>query len=339
MTHRARTHRRSSRITCALLGVLAMLAVAAPATQAAASDDSVGFGVTPLRFDVEAGAGSSSTHSITISNTNTAATRFTFSKEDFEGDKQDPAQTPVLLGGKFESDISGFDWIALPDPVTIPPDQSRTVQVKVNVPAGAKGAHYAALIVAGESRNAGQIVAESRMGVLFLMNAGGAPPPDIVVTETTIVGPTKTVTKFINEGTTPVKNTTGTLTKDPKGPGKTKKIKGRCTPYVMPKAAGECVFETGTDGSSTGSSGSGSGDDGGFAVGPVDQWVDVVGNPGDEETSARGELPTEWAGTWSSMLLPLVGVALFVLYFLFLRRRRKDDEETDELAYPASSFT
>jgi LPXTG-motif cell wall-anchored protein len=39
------------------------------------------------------------------------------------------------------------------------------------------------------------------------------------------------------------------------------------------------------------------------------------------------------------MLLPLVGVALFVLYFLFLRRRRKDEEDGDELAFSGSSYS
>lgn len=327
MTSRTRPHRRTHRLASIALALVALFVSAAPA-HAAASDDSVGFGVSPLRFDVETAAGASSTHSITITNTNSTATRFTFSKEDFEGDKEDPALTPVLLGGKFASDISGFDWIVAPDAITIPPDQSRTIPVRVSVPAGATGAHYAALIVTGESRAAGDLTAESRMGVLFLMNAGGTPPPDIVVTETTIVGPGKTVTRFVNEGRTPVKNTKATLTRDPKGPGKKRVIEGVCTDYVMPNAGGECEFETGEK------------DPGLLPVGPVDEWVDVVGNPGDEETAARGELPTEWAGAWSSMLLPLVGVALFVLYFLFLRRRRKDEEEGgDDLAYAGSSFT
>jgi LPXTG-motif cell wall-anchored protein len=34
------------------------------------------------------------------------------------------------------------------------------------------------------------------------------------------------------------------------------------------------------------------------------------------------------------MLLPLVGIALFAMYFLFLRRRRKDEEDDAELAMP-----
>ncbi len=327
MITRTRPHRTTTSLAGMLLVLVAMLAIVAPVQAATGGDDSVGFGVAPMRFDVETNAGATSTHSITITNTNTAPTRFTFSKEDFEGDKEDPALTPVLLGGKFRSDISGYDWISTPDAITIPPDQSRTLAVRVNVPAGATGAHYAALIVTGESRSAGELTAESRLGVLFLMNAGGAPPPDIVITETTIVGPGRTVTRFINQGSTPVKNTKGTKTRNPKGPGPTTKTDGKCTPYVMPGAAGECVF---TDEN---------GDDAGLLpIGPVDEFVEVVGNPGDEETAARGELPTEWAGTWSSMLLPLVGVALFVLYFLFLRRRRKD-EEAEEVAFAGSSFT
>lgn len=323
---RTRPHRSLLRFASLAL-VAGTLLGGASTAHAVASDDSVGFGVAPMRFDVETDPGKSSSHTITIRNTNPTETRFTFSKEDFEGDKKDPTLTPVLLGGKFASAISGYDWIALPDAVTIPAEESRTVTVKVNVPAGTTGAHYAALIVTGEARSVGALTAESRIGVLFNMNAGGAPPPDIVVTETTIVGPGKTVTRFINRGRTPVRNTKGTITRDPKGPGRTTKTPGRCTPYVMPGAAGECVFETDEN------------DAGLLPVGPVDEWVDVVGNPGDEETSARGDLPTEWAGTWTSMLLPLVGVALFVLYFLFLRRRRKDVEEDEDLAFAGSSFT
>lgn len=328
---RTRPHRTTTRLAGMLVALVAvLLVVGAPAHAVTTGDDSVGFGVAPMRFDVATAAGASSSHAITITNTNTTATKFTFSKEDFEGDKEDPAQTPVLLGGKFASDISGYDWIATPEAITIPPDESRTVPVKVNVPAGATGAHYAALIITGERRSAGALVAESRIGVLFLMNAGGTPPPDIVVTETTVVGPSKTVTKFINEGREPVKGTKATLIRNPKGPGRTRKIPGKCSRYVIPGAAGACEFDTSKDDS----------DDAGLLpVGPVDQYVDVIGNPGDEETSARGELPSEWAGTWSSMLLPLVGVALFVLYFLFLRRRRKDEEEDEQLAYAGNSFT
>lgn len=305
----------------ALAAVIAAMLFAAPGAGAIekSGSDSLGFGVSPLRFDVDTSAGSSTTHTITITNTEKSAQRFTFGKEDFSGDRDDPAATPVLLGGKFDSTISGYDWIQLPDPVTVPAGDSRSVKVKVTAPSGATGGHYAALMVTGEARSAGQIVATSRIGVLFSMNAGGTPPPEIVITEIQEVGPTRTVTRFVNEGTTTIKDPGGTITRDPIGPGDPTTIEAeRCTQNVMPGAAGECEFDT---------SEASEGDL--FGIGPVEQYVDIVGDPGEEGTSARGELPTEWANPWKSLLLPLVGVALFVLYFLFLRRRRKGEEGDD----------
>ena len=325
----------------AVAGALLLLAPVAGALDRSGSD-SVGFGVAPLRFDVETKAGNSSTHQIMISNSDSVANRYTFSKEDFQGDKDEPDATPVLLGGKFNSDISGYDWITAPDPVTVPAGGSRTVTVRVSVPAGATGGHYAALIVSGEARTAGEVVAQSRVGVLFMMNAGGVPPPDIVITEIRQVGPTTTVTEYINNGTTDT-SPTGTITQDPVGPGPNRTIPGECT-TALPGGSGKCTFETGKDGGAGGTDGSGNGLDAGLLpAGPVEQYVDIVGDPGEEGTAARGELPTEWAGTWTSLLLPLVGIALFVLYFLFLRRRRKDgeggeDDADGDLAYGGTSY-
>lgn len=321
-------------LTAALAALFAIAALVGPAgVAAAAGDDSLGFGVEPMRFDIETRAGDSSTHTISITNTESTATKFTFSKEDFQGDQSDPGATPVLLGGKFASDISGYDWIALPGAITVPAGQTRSVPIKVTVPAGATGGHYTALMVHGESRRAGNLVAQSRLGVLFLMNAGGALPPEIVITEVREVGPTRTVTEFINKGTTAITNPKGTIRRDPVGPGDPTKVTGECRPRtVLPGAAGECTFEDAKAGTGTKR-----GSDGSFGgIGPVEQYVDIVGDPGEEGTSARGQLPTEWAGTWTSMLLPLVGVVLFVLYFLFLRRRRKQEEDGDvDLAWGA----
>jgi hypothetical protein len=313
----------------ALAAAVAMLLALVPVAGAAerTGSDSVGFGVAPLRLDIETPPGSTTTHRITITNTDSSATRFTFSKEDFAGDREDPGATPVLLGGKFNSSISGFDWIQLPDAVSVPAGQSRSVAVRVSAPAGATGGHYAALMVTGEARSAGHILATSRLGVLFLMNAGGVPPPEIVITEVREVGPTRTVTRFRNDGQTTIRRPGGTITRTPVRPGgetPTRRIDGECTENVLPGAAGECIFDDAKKGS-----------DGAFlGNGPVEQFVDIVGDPDEEGTSARGELPTEWASAWTSLLLPLVGVALFILYFLFLRRRRKnDDGDGDELAW------
>jgi LPXTG-motif cell wall-anchored protein len=321
-----------------LLAVVAVALVVVSGASAAGRDmaksgnDSVGFGVSPMRFDTDVSPGSSKSEQITISNTDDVAMTYTFSKEDFQGDKDDPAATPVLLGGEFKSGISGYDWISLPDSVTVPAGGSKTVNVRVTAPSGATGGHYAALIVSGASRSANDLVATSRIGVLFMMNAGGVPPPDIVITEIQEVGPTKTVTKFTNDGKVAIHNPGGTITQDPLGPGHKRIIKGTCTKDVLPGAAGTCTFDTGPNGG-------GSRGDGTLPVGPYHQSLDLIGD--DSKTSARGDLPTQWAGTWTSMLLPIVGIALFALYFLFLRRRRKDNEGGDDgdLAYDGSSFS
>lgn len=326
---RVRINILTRRLAVLLFSGLMAALFAVPLTHAATrtGSDSVGFGVQPLRFNIETSAGKTTTHTFSLTNTETSSSRFTFSKEDFSGDRDDPGATPVLLGGKLDSAISGYDWINIPDPITIPAGGTRTVSVKVVAPASATGGHYAALFVHGPARSAGNITATSRIGILFSMNAGNTPPPEIVITEIQEVSPNRTVTQFVNEGTTTIKRPTGTITRDPIGRNPTRTIKGECTRNVLPGAAGECVFEDNGGRSGNSSSGGLFGGDGLLGgVGPVEQYVDIVGDPGEEGMSARGELPTEWAGTWTSMLLPLVGVVLFVLYFLFLRRRSKDDE-------------
>jgi LPXTG-motif cell wall-anchored protein len=321
-----------------LLALGAAFLVLVPGASAAGRDvaksgnDSVGFGVSPMRFDTDVSAGSSRTEQITISNTDDVAMTYTFSKEDFQGDKDDPAATPVLLGGEFKSDISGYDWISLPDSVTVPAGGTKAVNVRITAPSGATGGHYAALIVSGASRSADAIVATSRIGVLFMMNAGGVPPPDIVITEIQEVGPTTTVTKFKNDGQTTIHNPSGTITQDPIGPGPNHVITGDCTDDVLPGGAGTCTYYSS-------SGGGGSNGEGTLPAGPYHQSLDLIGD--DSKSSARGDLPTEWAGTWTSMILPIVGIALFALYFLFLRRRRKDNEGDDEgdLAFDGTSFS
>lgn len=318
------TTRTLTRQLLASLAATAALLVAAPI--AGAADAPGGFAVAPMVFDVDVTPGKSSTYQITITNVDDGPTRYTFSKEDYQGDKDEPAATPVLLGGKFASDISGYDWIAAPAPITIPAGQTRTVPVRVTPPSGATGGHYAALIVEGNSRKAGQIVASSSIGVLFLMNAGGVPPPEIVITEIREVGPTQTVTKinYLNNGTTHTKPKPTVTTTDPITGKPIKKAVGECT-TALPGGPGECVVDD-NDGTLVG--------DGGITSGAEQKSVNLLGD--EEGTSAKGELPTEWAGAWTSLLLPLVGIALFVLYFLFLRRRRKDEEEGDgELAMGA----
>lgn len=330
--------RRHRRIAAGpLAGVLAMLVVAvmpASATAAArdANDAATGFGVAPLRIDVSTGAGQTSTHQVTIRNTGSSATTFSITREDFQGSKDEPDATPVLLGGKLASDISGYDWLSAPDTVTVPPGQSRTFTAKVSVPSGAVGGHYAALVVSGVTRKAGDLQAQSRVAVLFLMNAGGAPPPDIVINEVREVGPTTTVTEYINKGTTHVEPNGDIIVRDPVTNKIIKRIPGTCT-TALPGSSGTCTFDeeaaTDADGRTVGSGADG---EGGVKSGLEKRYVSI-GEPGGDR--ARAELPTEWSGAAASLLLPLLGIAGLVSYFWFLRRRRAprvDDLGLDDLA-------
>lgn len=294
-------------IACFLAG--ASLAEAAPKS----TSDSVGFSISPMRFDLEVGPGRTGTYSIRVRNTDTVKTTYTVTKEDFSGSKSDPHATPVLLGGRLDSAISGVDWLV---PATtsfkLNPGQEYSLTVKVKVPSGATGGHYAAIIVNGATRSIGDMTAQSRAAVLFLMNAGGSLPPEIVIDK--ITQPTKHITKVIykNDGDTAV-HPNGTINyRSPIGGGSVRVPARDCT-TALPGGIGECTFETGSaDG-----------------VGPIREGaVQLVTDQG---TRAAADLPVEWAGSWSALLLPLTGLALLFAYFFAIwRRRRRRDDASDE---------
>lgn len=329
---------RRARIAIALVGtVAALLLQSAPAGAAARSNgDSVGFGVAPLRIDDDIKAGSRAVYKLHLNNTDSKSATFTFGRTDIQGDKNEPAATPVLLGGKLDSDISAYDWIDVPAPVTIGAGDSKDVTVTATVPAGAKGGHYAAVIIQGPARSAGGIIAASRIAVPILLNSGGAPPPDIKITDVkeTIDGGTKVT--YINKGTVHTTPKATIVHRNPVTRQETSRRTATCT-TALPGGSGQCVFSP-TDGTSSGaedgaagsSSGVGGSDSAGTAGSESTKkdakngFVELVGEDG---ARARGDLPTEWSGTWSSLLLPLVGVGLFAMYFLFLRKRTREDEE------------
>ena len=288
--------------------------LAGPAAGSAHAAGEEGFSVSPLRFDVETPAGSKSTHSITVTNATSISQTYTVSKEDFAGDATDPEATPVLLGGQFDSDISGYGWVRnTTATLTVPPDSSRTFSVTVAPPAGATGAAYTAMIISGPKYTSGDVTAISRVAVLFLMNAGGAPPPEIIIDEITTTTGGETIVTYINEGGDDERPEAIITYVDPITGEPVEEIEAdRCT-TALPGYPGQCTFagpsESGLVPISTGE-------------------VTLVTGAGDRITAG---LPTRWAGSWTSLLLPLVGIGLFVMYFLFLRRRMRDDEEDEAL--------
>lgn len=301
----------------------AILACPVAASAAAAVQ---GIGVSPLRVDVDVRAGGSARIALTVTNTTESAQSFSFGVVDIQGDKDDPASTPIILGGKVASSISGYDWINAPDAVTIPAGDAKVVYAGVKVPSDAKGGHYAAVTITSRAFDIGAGTAASRVAVPFLMNAGGVPPPEIRITEIKDYTDGGTRVVYVNDGRTAVKPD-GTVNRGRLGGDKTRTGRLTCT-MALPGAVGECRTRgdgagSGADGGGSGSSRNGKGADG---VGPTNGFVELVT---DEGTKARGDIPIEWAGTWTSMLLPLAGIALFVMYFLFLRRKRKEREEDD----------
>lgn len=306
-------------VTCA-----AMLLGAMPAM---AAEDGAGFSVSPLRVDLDTAPGTASVQTISVRNTSTQPATFTVTREDIEGSATDPEATPVLLGGEFESAISGYRWLgSYPERFTLGSGQQRSFTVRVSVPKNATGGHYVALVIAGPPRTSGDLTAQSRAAVLFLMNAGGAPPPEIKIDKVTRYEGGTRVTYRVSDDSTIGTQPEGRIQPDggwgsvfggdgDGGGGETLEA-DRCT-LALPGGTGVCTF--------TDPEGSGGGSDG---IGPSGGDVELVTEDG---TRVRGQLPTRWNGGLSSLLLPLAGIAMFVTYFLFLRRRRQDREDLEDL--------
>jgi hypothetical protein len=240
--------------------------------------------------------------------------------EDVAGSKSDPNSSPILQGGVVDSSISGARWISPEaNSVRVNSGESRDVEVKVTAPESATGGHYAALTVAGESTTIGAgVSATSRVAVLFFMNAGSAPPPEIVIRDVVVTEQGETIIDYVNEGTTGTKPDASVVYTDPitgrtTGTGKTDGGSGvdsvddvgtgssNCT-YALPGAAGQCRITVHDQ------------KDALLRKGEV-----VLTNDG---KTAKAPVPTEWTGENTSLLLPLIGVAMLVLYFAFLHRMR-----------------
>jgi hypothetical protein len=297
-----------------LVWMLLAMCTIAPAAMAEATtpdvDSSEGFSVSPLRFDVSTKAGSSSQHKITVENNSNGKLTFNVSKEDVVGNADDPLANPVLTGGKNPSSISGYDWISsLPSSFTLDKGDSKSFWAKVTVPSGAKGGHYAAVLISSAPTRMDSGTASSRAGVLFMMNAGGTPPPEIVIEDVTVTGDDKTVIDYVNEGDTEV-TPEATITYVDPVTGQTLGVKKAkdCT-TALPGGSGRCEAEVLEDMKPSPS-------------GLVRPEVELS----NDGRSAKAALPTEWSGSFASLLLPLIGFGLLGAY-VFRRRRRAADAD------------
>jgi len=295
------------------LRLLFAVLVAVLAVPAIAHAESAGFAVQPLLVEADVDPGKSVKQTLTVTNTTSTRQTFAVGKEDIAGSRKDAYSSPVLLGGKVNSPISGYDWIdGLPGSVTIGPGESENVQLTVAAPSNATGGHYAAVTFTTGTTDIGDVDVRSRVAVLFLMNAGGVPPPEIVIEDVTVRENGKTVVDYVNGGEKTVRPK-ATVTYVDAITGKTVATRNaeECT-MALPGAMGRCEIEAlGKDAR-----------DGTLLTRPKVTLTNGLGR------TAKAELPVEWSGNWSAMILPIVG---FVLLLLFVLRRRRREPEEEEL--------
>lgn len=296
-----------------LVAAILVMILAVPGAAEAKGDASTGFAVSPMLVEEEIKPGDSSKHTITITNTTDEKQTFYLAKEDVTGSKEDPKASPVLVGGELDSPISGFDWLSgFPSSVSVSPGGSRDVTVTVKAPGKATGGHYAALTVTSEPKDIGDVSAQSRAAVIFMMNAGGVNPPEIVIEEVVVTEDARTIVDYVNSGDREVRPD-ATITYVDALTGETVSVRKakECT-TALPDSVGRCEFEA---------MGKGELDD------PLVTRPELVVNNG-LGRSAKAELPMEWSDTWSSLVLPIAGLSLLLLFAL--RRRRRDEEPDDD---------
>jgi hypothetical protein len=312
---------RALAVLSALL--LSVLLLALPS--AARADDSGGLTVAPARVDVDVALGGSQTTTLTILNTFDSAMTFSIGTEDIVGSRSDPQSTPILLGGQVDSPISGADWVhPAVGSIRVDSGDTATVKVTVSVPSGATaGGHYAAVTVSTPNLDlGGDLHGTSRVAVPFLINAGNTPPPELTITDVTTHSDGTTTVSYVNKGVRAA-SPEGTITWVDPITGRTLgTTKASTCSTALPDAKGECQIP----GLGDGKDGAGSKAGSGLSKGNI-----VLVNGGEKGAHARASTPTQWSGSWTSLILPFVGLSLFVLYFARLRRRDDDEEDEDDL--------
>lgn len=290
-----------------MLAVVAMLMTASPAIAAN------GFSVTPMRFtDLTISQGQSKTVSITIMNGFDSKSTFRLATEDIKGSASNPSLNPILLGQQVDGPISAADWIK-PERSSfeIAKGDSREVNVTVSVPSDATGGHYAALTVSSPQQTlpGRTVVAQSRIAVLFFINAGSKPPPEIVVQEVITREDGETIIDYVNKGNGAATDTVAQIEYVNPVTGSVMAVRksSKCG-IALPGSVARCRIPRQQSKGLTS---------------PIARPKVTLTSDG---RMARAEQPVEWAGPGSSLLLPLAGLVLLVFWF---RRGRRSDEDDD----------
>jgi hypothetical protein len=295
----------------------AVLALVFTPVSALAAEAVEGFSVTPMLHEVSVTPGSRVSRVIEIKSAMAGTTRFTVGTEDVAG-SDDPEEGLVLLGEQVDSPISGADWLT-PNESTflLKKGQKRQLTVVIQAPANATGGRYAAVTIAIDAQPIGSsgVTTQSRAASVFLMNAGNTAPPPLRVSEIVETVDGDVIVDFIDDGATDVKPTAKVIYIDPVT-GRVQRVTtedAECT-RALPGGAGRCVIDSDTIEKR--------------GNGLLSRGTVTLTNDG---RTVKMDMPTTWAGNWTSLLLPLAGVGLLGAFF-WRRRRGRDDDPGDVIS-------
>ena len=160
------------------LATIAAVLVAAAST--AAASEQVSVEVSPLRVEVQAGPGSTTTQPVTLTNYGKEAVRVRATLTDWDLTRDG---TPQFEGAEAGGRYSATAWVRLAPPEqVIEPGASATVRFSATLPEGVESGGYRTGILFEFESAAGapllpkrELAFKSRIATLIYINAGAAP--------------------------------------------------------------------------------------------------------------------------------------------------------------------
>lgn len=167
--------------------------------------------LTPLTFELYANPGDAVTNVLRIVNTDPNPVTVNIEIQDFAAIGEEGQVT--LLPGEDNSTYSLASWVTVsPSLLTIPAQDSATVEFSVNVPANAEpGGHYGSILAhVSAGATPGAVTIAQKIGSLLLMNVAGEVDENLLVEEFSVpafseYGPVTILSRFENTGTVHLK--------------------------------------------------------------------------------------------------------------------------------------
>lgn len=160
-----------------LVAVCVILSVAGNGTAAAqdVAQSGQAFSISPPLIELQANPGQQLTADIKLTNISGGELLIKNQLNDF-GAKNETGEPNIIFDDVDSTSYSLRQWIASPEPFTLASKESRTVQVKIDVPADAEpGGHYAVVRFTGtapELEHSGVSLSAS-IGTLILLQVSG----------------------------------------------------------------------------------------------------------------------------------------------------------------------